>query len=74
MFGIGTPELILIIVLALLIIGPRDLPKVGRELGRIFKGLQNIISHVEADINKEVKSIGLEDNLKGSGNKKELEK
>ena len=62
MFGIGTPELILIIVLALLIIGPKDLPRVGRELGRIFKSFQSAINSIESEIHREVK--GLEDQNK----------
>lgn len=66
MFGIGTPELILIIVLALLIIGPKDLPRIGRELGKLVRSFQDAIHNVESDINKEIKGIGIEDPLKGT--------
>lgn len=41
MFGIGTPELIVILVIALIIFGPGKLPEVGRAIGksiREFKG------------------------------------
>lgn len=34
MFGIGIPELIIILVIALIIFGPGKLPDVGRALGR----------------------------------------
>jgi Sec-independent protein translocase protein TatA len=35
MFGIGTPELILIVVLLALILGPRNLPKAARKAGEV---------------------------------------
>jgi len=33
-FGIGTTELILILVVALLVLGPKKLPEIARSLGR----------------------------------------
>lgn len=34
MFGLGTPELIVILVIALLLFGPSKLPDLGKALGR----------------------------------------
>jgi Tat protein translocase TatB subunit len=34
MFGIGMPELLLILALALIVIGPKKLPDIARSLGR----------------------------------------
>jgi TatA/E family protein of Tat protein translocase len=39
MFGIGPQELLLILVIALIVVGPRKLPEIGRSLG---KGLREV--------------------------------
>ena len=60
MFGIGTPELILILVVALLIIGPKELPKIGRELGRAFRSFQRAADDVKDSITREIEDAGRE--------------
>jgi Tat protein translocase TatB subunit len=36
MFNIGTPELFLILIVALIVVGPRRLPEIGRTVGRVM--------------------------------------
>ena len=45
MFGIGMPEMLIILVLALIIVGPQKLPQLGRDLGRAIGEFK---SHSEA--------------------------
>lgn len=60
MFGIGTSELILLLVLALLIIGPRELPRIGREVGKAFRSFQRAADDVKESITREIEDVGKE--------------
>lgn len=39
-FGMGLPELLVILVIILLIFGPKNLPKLGSALGKTVKSLR----------------------------------
>ena len=41
MFGLGIPELIVILVLALLVFGPRKLPELGSFLGKSLRDFRD---------------------------------
>ncbi len=43
-FGLGMPELLIILGVALLIFGPKHLPKLGSALGKTIKNLRDGIS------------------------------
>lgn len=58
MFGsIGMPELIIILVIALIIFGPRKLPELGKSLGKSLnefkKASQDLQNTLESEINIE---------------------
>lgn len=40
MFGIGPEELVLILVIALIVLGPERMPKVARDIGRVVGDLR----------------------------------
>ncbi|MDR1713982.1 MAG: twin-arginine translocase TatA/TatE family subunit [Coriobacteriales bacterium] len=41
LLGLGVPELIIILVIALLIFGPKNLPKLGSAIGKTVKGVRD---------------------------------
>ena len=49
MFNIGFLELIVVLLIAFLIVGPKDLPKVARWIARQLKSLRRIIREVKKE-------------------------
>jgi sec-independent protein translocase protein TatA len=47
MFGLGVPELIIILVIALLVFGAGKLPEVGGAIGKGIKGFKKAMSEDE---------------------------
>ena len=50
MFGLGTAELLIIMSIALLVLGPKELPKVARTLGRGIRELQRAKDDLKKNI------------------------
>ena len=58
MFGsIGLPELLLILVLALLIFGPKKLPDLGRTLGRSLAEFKKASNDLKRSLEEEVEDV-----------------
>ncbi len=49
MFNIGAGEIVLVLVVAFVIVGPDDLPKVARWLGRRVRRLRSLIRDIKAE-------------------------
>ena len=54
MFGVDFSELMVILVVALIVIGPERLPKVARTLGLLWGRAQRYVNGVKADIARDM--------------------
>jgi sec-independent protein translocase protein TatA len=56
-FGIGLPEMALIMVVALLIFGPKKLPEIGRSMGKAIRSFQDASKEFEDEFKREAEQI-----------------
>ena len=57
MFGpLGGPELVLILVLALIVFGPRRLPEIGKSMGKLLSEFRKASHDFQRTIEDEVES------------------
>ena len=69
MFGIGFPELIIIMVVALLVVGPSKLPELAKSLGKTFQEFRRMADDVKESFEEEIA-----DNKSSSGEQAENQK
>lgn len=56
MFGIGLPELIVILVIALLVFGPKRLPELGQTVGKWISEMRRVTRDLTDEVQEGVKS------------------
>ncbi len=61
MFGIGVPEMLIILTIALVVIGPKKLPDLAKSLGRAMREFKRATNELKS-------SIELEDDFKSVKN------
>jgi sec-independent protein translocase protein TatA len=49
MFNLGFPELMVILVIALIVFGPGKMPELGNSLGKAIRGFKKAMSEEEKD-------------------------
>jgi Tat protein translocase TatB subunit len=54
MFGIGIPELVIIIIVALLVVGPSKLPDLARSMGKALGEFRRLADDVKETIEQEM--------------------
>lgn len=55
--NIGVTELIVILLLALIVVGPERLPELGRKLGKTLRDLRQLYDNLTSDLGPELMSI-----------------
>ncbi len=62
MFGnIGFPELLVIMIIALLIFGPKKLPEVGRSIGKALREFRRTSDEIKEKIEEEIQAAEFKD-------------
>ncbi|BDI19068.1 Sec-independent protein translocase protein TatA [Nostoc cf. commune SO-36] len=56
-FGIGLPEMGVIMVVALLIFGPKKLPEIGRSVGKTIRSFQEASKDFQNEFQKEAEQL-----------------
>jgi len=57
MFGIGFPEMILILVLVVLVVGPEQLPDIIRKGATFLREARNQLSDIKTAVNQQAESF-----------------
>ena len=74
MFGIGSTELLIILVVALIVIGPSKLPEIAKTLGRAMAEFRRVSSDVKRTIETEVEKEEERRSAAPAASKEETEK
>ncbi|PEQ12911.1 twin arginine-targeting protein translocase TatB [Novosphingobium sp. PC22D] len=61
MFDIGAPELLVVVIVAIFVIGPKDMPMALRTVGRWVGKMRKISGHFRAGLDAMVREAELED-------------
>ena len=50
MFGLGTAELVVVLALALIFIGPEKLPGIATHLGKVVRKIRDAVDEIRSDL------------------------
>jgi len=59
-FGVGLPEVTVILILALIIFGPKKLPELGKQLGKTLKSLKKASNEFQNEIDQVINEENVE--------------
>lgn len=61
MFDIGASELLVVVIVAIIVIGPKDMPRAMRTAGRWIGKMRRMSSHFRAGVDEMVRQAEIED-------------
>ncbi len=57
MFGLGAGEILIILIIAFLLFGPKQLPEIGRQVGKAVKGFKETADDLRKTVEPEITMI-----------------
>ncbi|HXF93951.1 MAG TPA: twin-arginine translocase TatA/TatE family subunit [Nitrospiraceae bacterium] len=57
MFGLGASEILIILIIAFLLFGPKQLPEIGRQVGKAVKGFKETADDLRKTVEPEITMI-----------------
>lgn len=50
MFGMGSGEFLLVFLVMLVVLGPKNIPEIARSLGKTIKDFRNIVKEIKSSV------------------------
>ncbi len=63
MLSIGSSELLVIIVIALVVVGPKRLPEVLRGVAKLYKGFMDAINEAKKEIEEDLDEVNVKKDI-----------
>ncbi len=57
MFGLGAMEVLIILVIAFLLFGPKELPEIGKQVGKAIKGFKETADDLRQTVEPEINML-----------------